>query len=160
AHRDSAGKPFAVDPHEVAVHVIVNHGLVRLPLLSAAQEQTAVGPEVVLHLQGHLEVAIRGIGDEKTAVAEDVLAADDGPVLDDPLAARLVLAGGAVARLGAGVPSLGRFPVEDRDEAFVAEGVILLRVLAVIGASGTANSREGGNDQAEYRRCCETPPDA
>ena len=61
--------------------------------LVGAEEQAAVGTEVVVHLQHDLEIAERFVGEEDAAVAGDVLAAGDGAVLDDPSATGLVAAG-------------------------------------------------------------------
>src|SRR5262249_37755721 len=93
----------------------------------AAQEQATVGAEVVLHLQGDLEVAILLVGDEDAAVTGNVLAADDGTLLDDPAPAGLVLALAAVPALGADVPALETFAVENRDETLlVGFGLVLV----------------------------------
>lgn len=108
---------FAVYAHEVAAGVIVDHGLVGGAVLGAAQEEAAVGAEVVVHLEDDFVVAVFLVGEEDAAVAGNVLAADDGAVLDDPAAAGLVFAGAAVAGLGAGVPAGKGFAVEDGDEA-------------------------------------------
>ena len=51
-----AAESFAVDAHQVAARVVIDHCLPRLAILGAAQKQTAVRPEVVVHLQRHLEV--------------------------------------------------------------------------------------------------------
>src|SRR5207244_3977309 len=104
-----AADALAVDAHEVAVGVVVDHGLVALALFVGAQEQAAVGAEIVLHLQHDFEVRVLLIGDEDAAVAGHVLAADDHAVLDDPAATGLVFAFAAVAGLGADMPALERF---------------------------------------------------
>src|SRR5579883_2831539 len=97
-NRDTPREPLAVDSHQVAAGVVVDHRLIRLALLGAAEEQAAVGAEVVPHLQGDLEVAVGLVGDDDPAVPRPVLAADDRAVLDNPLPAR------AVPRLAADVP--------------------------------------------------------
>src|SRR5205823_3626451 len=112
-----------------------NHGLERLALVVAAQEQPAVGAEVILHLQHDLEVAVvLLVRDDDAPVARDVLAADDGPVLDRPVAARLVLARPAVPALGADVPALERLAVEDGDVAAVALALFLVLPLGEAAA--------------------------
>src|SRR5262249_4767562 len=113
----AAGQAFAVNPHQVAVGVIIDHRLIGLPLFIAAQEQAAVGAEVVFHFQDDLEVAVFVIGDDDAAVAGDVLAAVDGAVLDEPFAAGLVLARPAMTSLCADVPALERLAVENGDVA-------------------------------------------
>src|SRR5262249_7403040 len=135
---------LAVDAHQVAAGVVVDHGLVGLALVVAAEEQAAVGTEVVLHLQGHLEVAVLLLGDEDAAVARLVLAADDGPVLDDPAAAAGVLALGTVAGPGADLPALEGLAVEDGDEA-----LFLLGVLVGPGLWSGKQRQPGGQRQDE-----------
>ena len=61
--------PFAVDAHQVAALVVVDHRLVALAVVGAAEEQAAVGAVVVLHLQHDLEVAVLLVGDDDAAVA-------------------------------------------------------------------------------------------
>ena len=103
--------------------MVVDQVLIGLAFLGAAEEQAAVGPEVVVHLDDDLEVAVLLVGDDDAAVAGHVLAADDGAVLDDPVAAGLVVAGAAVAGLGADVPAVERASVEDRGESGVVKFV-------------------------------------
>ena len=46
---------FAVDPHDIASAVVIDHRLVSLAILGAAEEEAAVGAEVILHFEDHLE---------------------------------------------------------------------------------------------------------
>ena len=87
--------------------------LVGLALLRAPEEQAAVGPKIVVHLQDDFKVAILPVGDDDAAVPGLVLAPDDRPILDDPAAAR------AVPCFAADVPAAQGLPVEDRDEPVV-----------------------------------------
>src|SRR5262249_919208 len=80
----------------------------------AAQEQPTIGAEIVPHLQDDLEIAVvLLLGNHDAPVARNVLAADDGAVLDRPAAARLVLARATMPALGANLPALERLAVED-----------------------------------------------
>ena len=128
---DAADEPLAIHAGQVAAGVIVDHVLIGLPLLVAAQEQPAVGHEVVVHLDDDLEVAIGLVGEDDAAVVGNILAADERAVFDHPAAAGLVAAGTAVARLGADVPAVEVLAVEDRDEA----GVVELLAFEVFGLS-------------------------
>src|SRR5262249_1007510 len=101
---DATAEALPVDTHQVALPGVVDHGLARLALAGAAQEQAAVRAEVVAHLQDDLEILVGLVSDEQPTVTGAVLAAHDGAVLDHPAAAALVAAGAAVARLGANMP--------------------------------------------------------
>jgi hypothetical protein len=120
--------------------VIVDHSLISCAILRATEKQAAVGPEIVVHLQHHLEVAVLLLRDDDAAVAGDVLAADDSAVFDDPLAAGLVLAGGGVAGLGGNGPALEGFAVEDAGEP----GVVELLGLGQLGGGRRGNEADGG----------------
>jgi hypothetical protein len=100
--------------------VVVDHGLVGLAVLGAAKKKAAVWSEVVAHLEHDLEIAEVLVGDDEAAVLGDVLTADDGAVLDAPVAAGLVLACAAVAALGRDVPAFERLAVEKGDVTVVA----------------------------------------
>jgi len=114
--RFSAEPAFTVNPHEIAARVVVDHGLVGRPILRAAQKQTAVRAEIVVHLEDDLKVSKLFIRDENAAVARDILAAGNRAVFDYPSAAGLVFAGTAMAGFGAGVQAVQGLAVEDRDE--------------------------------------------
>ena len=111
---------FAVDAHEIAAAVVVDHGLVALAFFGAAEEQAAVWAEVVVHFQGNLEVAELFIGDDQAAIAGEVLLACDGTIHDLPIAAGFVATCAAVAGLRADVPAREVLAIEERDEAFFA----------------------------------------
>src|SRR5262249_7697013 len=128
---------FAVDAHEIAAFVVVDHGLKRLAVLSAAQEQAAVEAEVVLHFEDDLEVFVFFVGDDDTAVARLVLGAGDGAVGDDPFAAGVVIALAAVSGFGADVPAVEALAVEYGDVAVV--------FFLLTGAVG--RKHEGSGDQ-------------
>ena len=110
---------FAINAHEIAVPVVVNHGLVGGAVLGAAQEQAAVRAEVIVHFEHDLVIAELFIGDQDAAVAWNVLAAGNSPIHDDPFAPGLMAAGGAVASLGASVPAVQGLAVEDGNKTFV-----------------------------------------
>ena len=63
-----AAEPFAVNAHHVPAGVVIDHRLPRLPVLGAAQKQPAVRPEIVVHFQRHLEVAISLVRDDESAI--------------------------------------------------------------------------------------------
>ena len=63
---------FAVDSHEIAARVVVDHRLVGRPLLGTSQKQAAVRAEIVVHLDHDLEISKLLIGDENAAVARDI----------------------------------------------------------------------------------------
>src|SRR5262249_13530822 len=87
--RGEAADALAVDAHQIAALVIVDHGLIRLALHVTSQEQPRIRTEVIAHLQAHLEVAILLLSDDDAAVALYVLSAEDGLLflIDVPLAA-------------------------------------------------------------------------
>ena len=109
----------------------------------------AIGATVI---QGGAEYAVA----YEAAIAHDVLTTGDGSILHDPLAARLVAAGAAMARLGANVPTLERLAVEKGSEALVAR--LVLRVprriregpspgsCILLRSLGQGRSRDRGND--------------
>lgn len=107
---------FAVNSHEIAARVVVDHRLVGRPILGTMQKQATVRAEIVVHLQDDLEVSKLFIGDENATVARDILAAGNSAVFDHPSAARLMFADAAMAGFRAGVPAVQGLAVEDRDE--------------------------------------------
>jgi len=111
-----APETFAVNAHQVAASVVIDHGLPRLALLGAAQEQTAVRAEVVFHLQLHLEVRILLVRNDDAAVARSILGTDNRAILDHPFPAGFMVARAAVPRLRADMPARERGAVEDGDE--------------------------------------------
>ena len=74
-----ASQALAVDAGEIAVVVVIDHVLIRLAPLIAAQEEATVGTVVVIHLDDHLEVVELAIGQNDSAVARNVLTPNDGP---------------------------------------------------------------------------------
>ncbi len=124
---------FTVDAHEIAAAVVVDHGLVALAFFGAAKEQATVRAEVVMHVQGDLEVAELFIGDDQAAIAGEVLLASDGTVHHLPIAAGLVATGAAVAGLRADVPAREVLAIEERDEAFFA---------GFVGSQGQASEED------------------
>ena len=118
--RRFASEPaFAVNSHEVAACVVVDHRLVGRPVLGTAQKQAAVRAEIVVRLQDNLEVSELFIGDENAAVARNILAAGNRAVFDHPSAARLMFAGTTMAGFGAGVPAIQSLAVKDGDEPII-----------------------------------------
>jgi len=108
-----AADAFAVDAHEVAISMIINHGLPRFAVLGAAQKQAAVGPEVVVHFQSHFEIAELLIGDDNAAVAGNILGTEHDTVLDHPATAGLMFARAAVAGFGADMPAAEGATIEN-----------------------------------------------
>src|SRR5437773_3133434 len=96
--------------------MVINHRLPGFAVLGAAEKQAAVRAEIVIHFERDLEIAVRFVGNDDSAITGKVLAAHDRAVLHDPLAARSVFAGAAMSSLGADVPAVQRCPVEDRIE--------------------------------------------
>ena len=68
-----AADAFAINAHQVAVGVIIDHGLPGFAVLGAPQKEAAVGSEIVIHFQSHFEIAELFIGNDDAAVAGDVL---------------------------------------------------------------------------------------
>ena len=101
-----AAESFTVDAHQVAAGVIVDHGLPRLAVLRAAQEQSAVRAEIIVHLDGHLEVAELLIGQHQSPVAGNILTSNNSAVFHHPPAAAGIFAGGGVAAFRADMPAL------------------------------------------------------
>src|SRR5262249_60318618 len=89
--------------------------------VGARENHPSLGSEVFVHPGRPLEVAVLLLGDDAPAVARDVLAADDRPVLGDPPAATLILARAAVPGLGGHLPAGKRLAVEDLLEAGLVE---------------------------------------
>ena len=112
-----AAEAFAIDAHEVSAAVVIDHGLPCFAIFGAAEEEAAIGAEIVVHFEGNFEVSVLFISEDDAAVAGDVLGADDGAVLDGPFAAGLVFAGAAVAGFCADVPAFEGGAIEDGSEA-------------------------------------------
>lgn len=112
-----AAEAFAVNAHEIAVSMIIDHGLPGFAVLGAAQEQAAIRPEIVVHLEDDFEVTKLFVGNDDTAVGWDVLAADDGALFDHPFSAGFILAGAAMAGFAADMPSFEGFAIEDRGKS-------------------------------------------
>ena len=143
-----AAESLAIDAHQVAARVVVDHRLVGLAVFGAAEEQAAVGAEVVLHLDNNLEVAEVAVGEDDAAVARLVLRADDRAVLHDPAASRCVLARTTVARLGAHVPALKRLAVEEIDPAVLGR---LRGRNVVLGSAGRLRLSRGAHARGDRR---------
>jgi hypothetical protein len=97
--------------------MVVDHGLPGFAILGAAQKQTAVRSEVVVHFQRDFEIPKWLVGNYNAAIARNILAAHDGAVFDDPPSARLIFTGAAVTGLAADVPTRERLAVEDGNES-------------------------------------------
>src|SRR5262245_14562869 len=101
--------------------MVVDHRLPSFAVLRAAQKQTAVRSEVVVHLEPDLKIAELFVGNDDAAVAWNILAADNRALVHNPLAAGLIPTRAAVASLAADVPTLKRFAVEDGNKPVGAD---------------------------------------
>lgn len=137
-----AAQALAVDAHEVAAGVVVDHGLPGLAVLGGAEEESTVGAEVVVHFEGDFEVGEGGVAQDEAAVAGDVLAAGDGAVFDDPAAAAGVFARAGVAAGGTDVPTLEGLAVEEADKTDLGWGW-------GSGFGGRGVGEEGGGEGGE-----------
>lgn len=125
--------PFAENAADRAALVVVDQALVRAAVLGAAQEDPAVGAEVIPHLKGDLAVAELLLGEQQPAVARRILAAGDRAVLDHPAPAGAVAARLAVRGLRRGLPARQRLSVKQLPPAGVGRE-----------EARTDNQRDGG----------------
>ena len=111
AGRVHVRQALAVDAADAAALEVVDHHLIGLALLVAAQEQPAVAAEVGVDLERHLEVPVPAVGEQDAAVAGTVLGGRQDAVMDGP-----ALAVAVVVHL-ADVPARQVLAVEERGEA-------------------------------------------
>ena len=103
-------EPLAVDAADAAALEVVDHHLVGVARLVAAQEEPAVAAPVGVDLERDLEVAVLAVREQDPAVAGAVLGGEDDAVLHAP-----ALAVAVVVHL-ADVPAGEVLPVEERRE--------------------------------------------
>lgn len=97
--------------------MIINHGLPGFPVLGAPEKESAIRPEIVVHLEGDLKIAKLLVRDDDAAVSWDILATRNCPVFHDPSTTGLVLTCGAMPSLAADMPALEGFAVENGGKA-------------------------------------------
>ena len=87
AHVRLAADSLAVNAHQVAARVIVDHGLIALAPCRCCGGIARYRGRSRFSFPGDFEVAVLLLGDDDAAVAGNVLAADDRAILNDPFPA-------------------------------------------------------------------------